>query len=78
MFLRDRDKLPLQIILREIVLQNRLRVGYEAGIPEVDMEVIQETIKYAVLFVSLVPMLLMYPFIQRYFVKGVMIGSLKG
>ena len=43
-----------------------------------DMEMIGETIKYAIIVVATLPILVLYPFLQRYFVKGVMIGAVKG
>lgn len=76
-FLRDRSKYPLQLILREILIQNSLNdMTMGAGMD--DKEMIAETIKYAVIVVSTVPILCLYPFLQKYFVKGVMIGAVKG
>lgn len=76
-FLRDRSKYPLQLILREILIQNSLNdMTLGAGMD--DKEMIAETIKYAVIVVSTVPILCLYPFLQKYFVKGVMIGAVKG
>lgn len=76
-YLKDRDLYPLQLILREILILNQddMAVG-DAGMAERVM--MAESIKYSVIIVSSVPVLLLYPFIQRYFVKGVMIGSIKG
>ena len=76
-FLRDRSKYPLQLILREILIQNSLN-DMTMGTGMEDREMIAETIKYAVIVVSTVPILCLYPFLQKYFVKGVMIGALKG
>lgn len=76
-FLRDRSKYPLQLILREILIQNSLN-DMTLGSGMDDREMISETIKYAVIVVSTVPILCLYPFLQKYFVKGVMIGALKG
>ncbi len=79
LYLRDRDKYPLSLVLREILLQG---MGQEkTGAEVVDMVndlLLYETLKYAVIIVSSVPMLILYPLLQRYFVKGVMVGSLKG
>lgn len=78
LYLRDSDKYPLQLILREIVIQGSVQMeqlSAEEGSAAVTSV---ENIKYATLFASLVPMLVVYPFIQKYFVKGVMVGSLKG
>ena len=76
-FLRDRSKYPLQLILREILIQNSME-NMTMGVEMDDKEMISETIKYAVIIVSTLPILCLYPFIQKYFVKGVMIGAVKG
>ncbi|MFS0727454.1 carbohydrate ABC transporter permease [Paenibacillus sp. 1P07SE] len=76
-YLKDRDLFPLQLILREIlILGQDDMTGGDAGMTERVM--MAESIKYAVIIVSSIPVLVLYPFIQRYFVKGVMIGSIKG
>ena len=76
-YLNDSKKFPLQLILRQIVLigvnNNNNLVGASA-----DSVAVDESIKYATIIVSIVPIIMVYPFIQRYFVKGVMVGSLKG
>jgi len=74
-FLRDRDLFPLQLILREIVIQNSLD-DVTAGVD--DVGAIAESIKYAAIVVATLPILLVYPLLQKYFVKGVMIGAIKG
>lgn len=78
-FLKSSDKYPLQLILREIVLANSMaeELASTTGIDEIAL-IKTESIKYATLFISLLPMLILYPFVQKHFVKGVMIGSLKG
>jgi putative aldouronate transport system permease protein len=76
-YLRKRELFPLQLILREILILNEtsnMTTGAGAG----DMEMIGETIKYAIIVVATLPILVLYPFLQRYFVKGVMIGAVKG
>jgi putative aldouronate transport system permease protein len=75
-FLQKRELFPLQLILREILLMNdsfQMAMGANVG----DQEMISETIKYAVIIVATLPILCLYPFLQKYFVKGVMLGSLK-
>lgn len=69
-YLRSRDKFPLQLILREILIANENETS--------DSELMAESIKYSAIIVSTVPILCAYPFLQRYFVKGVMIGAVKG
>lgn len=76
-FLRKRALYPLQLILREILIQNST-IDMTMGSGMDDKEMLSETIKYAVIVVSTVPILCLYPFLQKYFVKGVMLGALKG
>ncbi len=76
-FLRDRNKYPLQLILREILISNDTSaMGNELGAN--DQEMISENIKYATIVVATLPVMCVYPFVQKYFVTGVMIGSVKG
>ncbi|PWW45474.1 MULTISPECIES: carbohydrate ABC transporter permease [Paenibacillus] len=79
LYLSDKNKFPLQLILREILIQGQtndmVKMSTESAIKQ-QREV--EGIKYAVLVVANIPVLLLYPFLQRYFVKGVMIGAIKG
>lgn len=75
-FLRDRKLYPLQLILREILIQGDTTM-MTAGSGE-DIAMIGETIKYATIVVATIPVLCVYPFLQRYFVKGVLIGAVKG
>ena len=79
-FLRDRIKFPIALVLREILIANSadtMMAGGDAGSMG-DHENIADTIKFATTVVATVPILLLYPFLQKYFVKGAMIGSVKG
>lgn len=76
-FLRDRAKFPLQLVLREILMANDTN-SMQGGVSMDEAGKIAETIKYAVIVVSTLPILLAYPLLQKYFVKGVMIGAVKG
>ena len=76
LFIRDKTGYPLQLILREILVQNDTS-AMTAGI-EADEYLISETIQFATIVVSTLPILTIYPFVQKYFVKGVMIGAVKG
>ena len=77
-YLKDRSLYPLQLLLREILIQNELmQLTINAG-GDVNFDSVAETIKYAIIVVATVPILLVYPFIQKYFTQGVMVGSLKG
>jgi putative aldouronate transport system permease protein len=76
-YLRERNLFPLQLILREILIQNS--TAYMSGETSMeDAEAVGESIKYATIIVATLPILAVYPFLQKYFVKGVMIGSIKG
>ena len=76
-YLNDRTKFPLQLVLREILIVNDTNSMSGAGTSDQDFA-IAESIKYAVIVVATVPILCIYPFLQKYFVKGVMIGAVKG
>lgn len=76
LYLRDRALVPMQIILRDIVIQNQIA---DLSIDLVNgSDQISESVKYATIMVATIPIMLVYPFIQKYFVKGIMIGSVKG
>jgi len=77
-YLRDSSLFPLQLILREILILNQSEDMGMGQIGMSDRVMLSESIKYSVIIVSSLPVLLIYPFIQKYFVKGVMIGSIKG
>ncbi len=74
--LRNREMYPLQIILREILLSNDTS-SMTAGTSATDTEAIGMTIKYATIMVATVPILCVYPFLQKYFTKGTMVGAVK-
>jgi putative aldouronate transport system permease protein len=76
-FLRDRSLYPLQLILRELLLMNEAS-SMASGASEGDVAVLGETLKHATIIVATVPILLVYPFLQKYFVKGALIGAIKG
>ena len=77
LYIRDRSKYPLQLILREVLLMNDTS-GMGASGAAGDQYMIGESIKYATIMVATLPILFVYPFIQKYFVKGIMIGAVKG
>ncbi|MFS0724237.1 carbohydrate ABC transporter permease [Paenibacillus sp. 1P07SE] len=76
-YLRDESKYPLQMVLREILVRNSAQelMNVEDAAAQQDFS---ELIKYGVVIVSSLPVLILYPFVQRFFIKGVMIGSIKG
>ncbi|CAN7720799.1 carbohydrate ABC transporter permease [Paenibacillus sp. LjRoot56] len=76
-FIRDADLFPLQVTIRNIVLVGQMTdttVSSAIG----NKQVVLESLKYAVILVGTLPILLVYPFIQKHFVKGAMMGSVKG
>lgn len=77
-YLTNSDLYPLQLILRNILLQNQMTDMSDASMAMTDQVLLYEGLKYAVVVVSSLPVMALYPFMQRYFVKGVMIGALKG
>lgn len=76
-YINNRNYFPLQMILREILIQNDTASVAATGISG-DAQAYAENLKYAIIVVSTIPILCVYPFIQKYFVKGVMIGAVKG
>lgn len=79
-YIADENKYPLQLVLRNIlVVQNELASKFISDVESAAVQRrIAELLKYGVIVVASVPLLIAYPFVQRYFVKGVMIGSIKG
>ena len=83
-FLSDHAKYPLQVILRELIIITQISGGDGATISNTEaktaaeMQQLAGVIKYSVMIVSTLPIIVVYPFLQRFFVKGVIIGSIKG
>jgi putative aldouronate transport system permease protein len=80
-FLQTKSLFPLQLILREILIQNQMSdIMYGSGISSsvISQNFYNLLLKHSTTIVATVPILFVYPFVQRYFVTGVMIGSLKG
>jgi putative aldouronate transport system permease protein len=78
-YLTNRRLYPLQIFLREILVMNEVDASLFVDPREMQiMQNLRELLKYALIVVSSVPVLMLYPFVQRYFVTGVMLGSIKG
>ena len=76
-FLTEKRRYPLQLILRSVVVESTFEQMNDIG-AATDFMVLEKTIRFSVIMVSTLPILLVYPFLQKYFVKGVMIGALKG
>jgi putative aldouronate transport system permease protein len=81
-YLNNRGIFPLQLILREILVQQQMSAQMMMTGDDLELMAqqarIADIIKYAVMIVSSLPLLVAYPFVQKYFVKGVLIGSVKG
>lgn len=81
LYIYDAKLMPLQSFLRDMLMSNKLTMnsttGMDAAAVEAKMKLAQ-TLKYSAIIVSTIPVLCIYPFIQKYFVKGIMIGSVKG
>lgn len=77
LYLTSESRVPLQLVLREILVKNSVDGG-QMGMGEDELENLKEQMKYCVIVVSTLPMMIIYPFVQKFFTKGVMIGSIKG
>ena len=79
-YLDTREKYPLQLVLRNIVIQgsDTDMLNFAGTASETASTIVTQNYKYAAIVVAVLPILAVYPFVQRFFVKGVMIGSLKG
>lgn len=76
-YLRDRELFPLQVILREILISGTSNLDTATSVYD-DFSAYSEAVKYTTIIVSTLPVLCIYPFLQRFFVKGVMLGAIKG
>lgn len=77
-YLKDQELFPLQLVLREILIENSIDASMLIDVEDlIAREGLRELLKYSLIVVASVPVLLLYPFIQRHFVKGMMIGSVK-
>lgn len=78
-YLKDPNLQPLQIALRELLVINKVDPTLVTNVQAIaDMQGLTDLLKYAVIVVSSLPLMLIYPFVQKYFVKGIMVGSVKG
>jgi multiple sugar transport system permease protein/putative aldouronate transport system permease protein len=78
-YLTDQNLWPFQLVLREILIQNNVDASMMTNVQElVRRNNLRELLKYSLIVVSTVPILLVFPFVQKHFVKGALIGSLKG
>jgi multiple sugar transport system permease protein/putative aldouronate transport system permease protein len=79
LYLKQQDLYPLQLVLRDILVQNEVDSSMITDVADQEARAgLRELLKFSLIVVSTVPVLIIYPFIQKHFVKGMMIGSLKG
>lgn len=79
-YMSKSSKFPLQLVLRNILIKSQMQTFLKAGSGQDQSEImaLTEVMKYSVIVFASLPVMLLYPFIQKYFVKGIMIGSVKG
>ena len=79
LYLNRRELFPLQIVLRNILLQNTIsnELSMDAGIDMIDFG-LPELLKYSLIMVACIPVWCLYPFVQKFFVKGILVGAIKG
>lgn len=77
LYLRKREYYPLQLVLKEILISSNTQ-SMTTDVANSDVQSVSEIIKYATIVVATVPILFVYPFLQKYFVKGMMVGGVKG
>ncbi|MCK9478882.1 MAG: carbohydrate ABC transporter permease [Firmicutes bacterium] len=76
--LRDNSKIPLQVMLRKLIIETQAGGVSESAVNITNLGYSAETVIYATIVVAAVPIIALYPFIQKYFVKGIMVGAIKG
>ncbi|CAM4116173.1 carbohydrate ABC transporter permease [Lederbergia lenta] len=80
-YLRDSNLFPLQLVLRDVLILTQAQEVMDSGAlmeGNAELQNVSELIKYGVVIIASLPVLILYPFVQKHFVKGVMIGSIKG
>lgn len=78
-YINDKSMFPLQLELRNMLILNSMDQTTSVDLRELaSRQGMSNLLKYAVIVISSVPLLLVYPFVQKYFVKGIMVGSVKG
>jgi putative aldouronate transport system permease protein len=77
-YLKDPDLFPLQIVLRNMLILNTTRPSASNLAEQLHQQQLANVLKYALIVVSSLPVLLIYPFVARHFTKGVMVGAVKG
>ncbi|PWW02390.1 carbohydrate ABC transporter membrane protein 2 (CUT1 family) [Paenibacillus cellulosilyticus] len=75
--LTDMDKIPLQVLLKKMIVENDIQSEYAAAL-NFSSTLSAETVTYATIVVSILPVVIVYPYIQKYFIKGMLVGAVKG
>ena len=75
--LTDMNKIPLQVLLKKMIVENNIQSEFASAL-DFASTVSAETVTYATIIVSILPIVLVYPYIQKYFIKGMLIGAVKG
>lgn len=81
LYITDHNKFPLQLVMRSILVENSMQQAVQTADSVAELQrqrQVAELMKYSLIIISSIPVLILYPFIQKHFVKGVMIGSVKG
>ena len=78
LYLRNNSMFPLQLVLRSIILLNQVDPSTIPADAYYEQQAIRDLMRYSLIIVASVPMLILYPFVQKFFIRGVMIGSIKG
>lgn len=78
LYLSKQELYPIQIVLREILLMGRVEEVSTNAVKESQAQLMNELLKYSLVIVASLPMIIIYPFVQKYFVKGIMVGAVKG
>ena len=78
LYIQDQSLYPIQIVLREILLLGKVEDVSTNAIEESNAQMMNELLKYSLVIVASLPMIIIYPFVQKYIVKGIMIGAIKG
>lgn len=77
-YIRDPQLVPLQLVLRDLLISNSMDASAATSTNRLEQQQLSDLIKYCVIVASTLPVILVYPFIQKYFMQGTMIGSIKG
>ncbi len=78
LYLRSSSKIPLQMVLRDVLITNNAAVDINDINSQLEQQYLKNLLQYSTIIVSTIPVMILYPFAQRYFLSGIMIGSLKG